>query len=107
MTPFYCLKFESPQLGGPDCGIYFPQEQGDPVTSPGIAFLSVEVEVNLRPTVSRPVHVLQSQYSETIQVRNITLELVVLRFDGFRKLQHADMPHGCITTGLADFRYLT
>jgi hypothetical protein len=45
------------QPGGPCCSIYFAQEQGSPVVPPGIGLSldsEVEVEVKLRPTVSRP-----------------------------------------------------
>jgi hypothetical protein len=49
------LFFKLPQPGGPGSCIYFPQEQGSRIIPSGIGFLLVEVEVNLRPTVSRPV----------------------------------------------------
>jgi hypothetical protein len=35
---FYSLKFETPQPGGPGPHIYIPQEQGDPVITPGTGF---------------------------------------------------------------------
>jgi hypothetical protein len=35
MTIFYCLRFETPQPGRPSPHIYFTQEQGGPVISPG------------------------------------------------------------------------
>jgi hypothetical protein len=53
MAILYFLKFETP----PTC-IYFPQEQGSPVISPGIWFTFVyhcQMGVILRLTVSRPV----------------------------------------------------
>jgi hypothetical protein len=34
-TILYCLIWDSPQPRGPGCGIYIPQEQGDPVICPG------------------------------------------------------------------------
>jgi hypothetical protein len=33
MTTFYCLRFETPQPGGPGPHIYIPQEQGVPLGS--------------------------------------------------------------------------
>jgi hypothetical protein len=38
MTKFYCLRFETPQLGGPRPRIFIPQEQGGPVIPPGTGF---------------------------------------------------------------------
>jgi hypothetical protein len=35
---FYCLRFETPQPGGPGPSIYIPQEQGSPVIPPGTGF---------------------------------------------------------------------
>jgi hypothetical protein len=43
------------QIGAPSSCIYFPQEQGSPVIPPGPESTKAEVEVNLLPTVSRPV----------------------------------------------------
>jgi hypothetical protein len=37
-TLFYCLRFETPQPGGPGPRIYIAQEQGGPVIPPGTAF---------------------------------------------------------------------
>jgi hypothetical protein len=47
--------FRLPQPGGPGSCIYFTQEQGSPVISPGIQ-VQVQVQVILRPTVSRLVN---------------------------------------------------
>jgi hypothetical protein len=38
MTIFYCLRFETPQLGGPGPRTYIPQEQGGPVIPSGTGF---------------------------------------------------------------------
>jgi hypothetical protein len=38
MTTFGCLRFETPQPGGPDPRIFIPQEKGGPVIAPGTAF---------------------------------------------------------------------
>jgi hypothetical protein len=35
----FCLRFETPQPGGPGTRIYIPQEQGGPVIPPGTGFL--------------------------------------------------------------------
>jgi hypothetical protein len=42
MTTFYCLRFETPQPGGPGPRIYISQEQGGPVIPPGtgLAFVA-------------------------------------------------------------------
>jgi hypothetical protein len=37
-TMFYCLRFDTPQLGGPGPHIYIPQEQGNPVIPLGTGF---------------------------------------------------------------------
>jgi hypothetical protein len=37
-TILYCLVWDSPQPGEPGSCIYIPQEQGGPVTPPGIGF---------------------------------------------------------------------
>jgi hypothetical protein len=40
MTIFYCLRFETPQPGGPGPRIYiFHEQQGGPVITPGTGFL--------------------------------------------------------------------
>jgi hypothetical protein len=38
VTIFYCLRFETPQPGGPGPRISIPQEQGGPVIPPGTGF---------------------------------------------------------------------
>jgi hypothetical protein len=38
MTIFYCLRFVTPQPGGPCLRIYIPQEQCGPVTPPATGF---------------------------------------------------------------------
>jgi hypothetical protein len=41
MTTFYCLRFETPQTGGPGPRIYIPQEQAGPIMSLGTGSLLV------------------------------------------------------------------
>jgi hypothetical protein len=56
MTIFYCLRFETPQHGGPSPCIYIPQEQGGPVipSATGFPFHRLLRPAGLRRRYSTP-----------------------------------------------------
>jgi hypothetical protein len=85
MTTFYCLRFKSPQPGGPGSHIYIPEEQGGPVIAPGTDFpfhcllqlAGLQSRYANRPPRSELILCLSSPYITLAQITQKTPFLTV------------------------------